>query len=661
MDPPDVSGDIEPIEPLHLPDRNKKATGVYQSFRSKMFNYKQLEEGVKKPIQSPKRQRQSQTAKANQRPYSNEDIRHTKALQGQHEEGNNLLIDLGDNNVSPASSHRSQKPKQYDAISLMEASVSEKYGYLPPPMTEQSKTVNDPFKVEPLNLMVQTTPNQLNRSFESTGSSDNSFDDRPFPPIPNRRSIGKSTKGIPDIPPRVYANVRTKPGAENTGPSEAKTCPASGTPVNNPQVYAVVSKAPASPRNNRAETCSAPQYSVPPLEDYLQSSSCVHHQQSTVSAENLCNQVNEPQPKEVDKAFSWLPDALSGLALNKEKDKCVSANLVHSVKEDKTPLKNWDCKELVPSTSSKCSPAKVSVGNSVFYDEVPVECEYMNTVEIAKDMSKGARPKAVAVSQISDTNKNDEHKENDAPPPLPPRAPIQHKYSGPPVQEVYANVPPNPTSTILPIIQDGHQMSKTHYWLLPDKDRQLAEVKPYNVSPKKQQDSFRQQQGNKDTGAGVQNQGYMATLSAPPHSYFTDGAASDPNSSAEKIGAAGGFDERSVYMNITGDTKTRPSNRPLMYSRIPSSRPQNPMGDIHEKVQGIQQQVHGVTDEECMTALQGNNWETLQAVKYLKIEQLFRLSVASREKCRKLLDLFNWNLEMAGSALLDEYSAGSSV
>ena len=42
MDPPDITGDVEPAASVHLPDRNNRRPGSYQSVR-KQYNYKQLQ------------------------------------------------------------------------------------------------------------------------------------------------------------------------------------------------------------------------------------------------------------------------------------------------------------------------------------------------------------------------------------------------------------------------------------------------------------------------------------------------------------------------------------------------------------------------------------------------------------------------------------------
>ena len=73
-----------------------------------------------------------------------------------------------------------------------------------------------------------------------------------------------------------------------------------------------------------------------------------------------------------------------------------------------------------------------------------------------------------------------------------------------------------------------------------------------------------------------------------------------------------------------------------------------------ERVAQVQGMVLGVTDEECHTALCHCHWDVHHAVRYLKVEQLFRLGIASRQHCETLLEALQWNLELASSVLLDE-------
>lgn len=68
----------------------------------------------------------------------------------------------------------------------------------------------------------------------------------------------------------------------------------------------------------------------------------------------------------------------------------------------------------------------------------------------------------------------------------------------------------------------------------------------------------------------------------------------------------------------------------------------------------IQQQVSGVTIEECQSAFHRNKGDVHSTIRELQINQLSKLGIASRQLCEKVLQTSNWNLETAASALLDE-------
>ncbi|XP_023210456.1 activated CDC42 kinase 1-like [Centruroides sculpturatus] len=76
----------------------------------------------------------------------------------------------------------------------------------------------------------------------------------------------------------------------------------------------------------------------------------------------------------------------------------------------------------------------------------------------------------------------------------------------------------------------------------------------------------------------------------------------------------------------------------------------------HSLLERIQQQVSGVTIEECYNAFHRNNGDVHSTIRDLQINQLTKLGIASRQLCEKVLQTSNWNLETAASALLDELS-----
>lgn len=76
------------------------------------------------------------------------------------------------------------------------------------------------------------------------------------------------------------------------------------------------------------------------------------------------------------------------------------------------------------------------------------------------------------------------------------------------------------------------------------------------------------------------------------------------------------------------------------------------------KVTVLQHQVHGVTVEECQAALQSSRGNVEGASRLLKVNQLALLGIANQLDCEKVLEAMNWNLELAGSVMIDEFKKG---
>lgn len=75
----------------------------------------------------------------------------------------------------------------------------------------------------------------------------------------------------------------------------------------------------------------------------------------------------------------------------------------------------------------------------------------------------------------------------------------------------------------------------------------------------------------------------------------------------------------------------------------------------------IQSEVFGVTNEDCRSALKCNNGDVEQTIKYLKVEQLFRLGVVPRDTCKQILRSNNWNLEVSSQLVVDRHRRSSQL
>uniref|UniRef100_A0A3B4BHA4 non-specific protein-tyrosine kinase n=1 Tax=Periophthalmus magnuspinnatus TaxID=409849 RepID=A0A3B4BHA4_9GOBI len=65
----------------------------------------------------------------------------------------------------------------------------------------------------------------------------------------------------------------------------------------------------------------------------------------------------------------------------------------------------------------------------------------------------------------------------------------------------------------------------------------------------------------------------------------------------------------------------------------------------------VMESVHGVTTEEVHGALQRCDWNPIRAEQHLKLEQLYSLSLCSRDDCVRILSKYQWNLQLASRYL----------
>ncbi|XP_041634723.1 non-receptor tyrosine-protein kinase TNK1 [Cheilinus undulatus] len=66
----------------------------------------------------------------------------------------------------------------------------------------------------------------------------------------------------------------------------------------------------------------------------------------------------------------------------------------------------------------------------------------------------------------------------------------------------------------------------------------------------------------------------------------------------------------------------------------------------------VMEAVHGATTEEVHIALQRSDWNPIRAEQQLKLEQLYSLSLCSREDCLRILTRYQWNLQLASRYLI---------
>nr|XP_046176729.1 LOW QUALITY PROTEIN: activated CDC42 kinase 1-like [Oncorhynchus gorbuscha] len=193
---------------------------------------------------------------------------------------------------------------------------------------------------------------------------------------------------------------------------------------------------------------------------------------------------------------------------------------------------------------------------------------------------------------------------------------------------------------ILPIVRNGRKISNTHYYLLPERPPYLDRY-----------DRFFREAENVPTGGsgGIceeRRQANTATVRPMMVNQQPQNQGGDlkPNFSSNNNTSLG------FRLGMKSSLSL-----PRVSSEGSSGRAEG--GATADGVMMVQEAVHGVTIEECQTALQNHNWNVQKAVHYLKVEQLFCLGLKTRTECLKVLEMYDWNLEVASTQLLDSYGS----
>ncbi|XP_051555597.1 activated CDC42 kinase 1-like isoform X2 [Myxocyprinus asiaticus] len=203
------------------------------------------------------------------------------------------------------------------------------------------------------------------------------------------------------------------------------------------------------------------------------------------------------------------------------------------------------------------------------------------------------------------------------------------KYAAPKVIQAQGkDKEPAKGPCILPIVRDGKKVSNTHYYLLPERPSYLDRYNKF----------FREAE------SGEEKKHFNTATVKPMVQQPVDlksNFSSNNNSSLTVSGCRGGLKNSLSVCRVSTDG---------LFSRTDSI-------GTHDKVRLVQEAVHGVTIEECQTALQNHSWNVQKAMHYLKVEQLFCLGLKTRVECHKILEMYDWNLELASTQLLDSYGS----
>ncbi|XP_061098050.1 activated CDC42 kinase 1-like isoform X2 [Conger conger] len=179
---------------------------------------------------------------------------------------------------------------------------------------------------------------------------------------------------------------------------------------------------------------------------------------------------------------------------------------------------------------------------------------------------------------------------------------------------------------ILPIVRDGKKVSSTHYYLLPERPPYLDRYDRF----------FKEAEGVEDKRAA--NTATVRPMMQQQHGELKANFSSNNNSTlaVRSVPRTTGS-----LPKLGGDTLAGRSDW---------------LG-TSDRVKLVQEAVHGVTIEECQAALQNHSWNVQRAVHYLKVEQLFCLGLKTRVECLKILEMYDWNLELASTQMLDSYGS----
>uniref|UniRef100_A0A1A7XMW6 non-specific protein-tyrosine kinase n=1 Tax=Iconisemion striatum TaxID=60296 RepID=A0A1A7XMW6_9TELE len=233
------------------------------------------------------------------------------------------------------------------------------------------------------------------------------------------------------------------------------------------------------------------------------------------------------------------------------------------------------------------------------------------------------------------------------------------KYTAPKVIQAQGKNSASKGPCILPIVHDGQKLSNTHYYLLPERPPYLDRFKRFfreaESFPAGDVEDRHIRQANMATVRPMvvntqtvqghdQGQGPIQPAELKANCFSSD------NSS--ESGSRSGMKTSISLPRVCSDGLTAP------VVTASCTRTDNG-GSSLDRVKMVQEAVHGVTIEECQDALQNHNWNVQKAVNYLKVEQLFCLGLRSRADCLKLLEMCDWDLEMASTQMLDDY--GSAI
>nr|XP_033506777.1 activated CDC42 kinase 1-like [Epinephelus lanceolatus] len=210
---------------------------------------------------------------------------------------------------------------------------------------------------------------------------------------------------------------------------------------------------------------------------------------------------------------------------------------------------------------------------------------------------------------------------------------------------------------ILPIVRDGRKVSNTHYYLLPERPPYLDRYDRFFREAESLPASGVEERPLRQANTATVRPMVVSSQTLQGHTQgqgLVQPGELKANFSSNNNSSLGGL--RSGMK--TSVSLPRVCSDGLTAAAVTASCIRTDGGwNSADRVKMVQEAVHGVTIEECQAALQNHNWNVQKAIYYLKVEQLFCLGLRSRSECLKLLEMCDWNLEVASTQMLDNYGS----
>ncbi|KAK3104507.1 hypothetical protein FSP39_003678 [Pinctada imbricata] len=666
MEPPDVTDVTENVRPTKLPDRNRK-TFQTQAMQSKQqFNYSKLvNEKPSRDVRSRHTQDFSTKNTAVVKATSSVCATYPRANKDSAPVNDKPLIDLDDDSDQQVNVVDSTTPQKMCNLNLIDSLLSntpEQCSDLPL-MDDVSKPY-DPFDVSAsIKSLYSNVGHNMQQTFPPS---------RPIrQPIVYKRvlsrdeTVSKTSSATPDraISPLESVHSVTKVEPFNTLPLQENKTDQVGNDFfkRKSEIEEKLVMLPGNALTNSPLFHGGIGTVIGGSNFQHQTSGNTHY--GTVHAFSVTKPTSQNSAK-TDKAFDWLNDALTNFSVKNAKS---------SDSREKSSIPLYD---EVPNEDDDGEGDKIRLeklrqcfnGVTPLYDEVPVEDDPC-------DMPAEIYAPQSTISNVSDPyswGSFDSDYEDDvtggataagltkslpidsAPPPLPPRDYLSSSLdSG---RGTFQK--PKTKPHIYPMVQDGQQLSHTHYFLIPPvgadtsgKNRysNTAEVRPFSVDGNQLQQKVKRSLNSSD----YQNVYSVEGLNNQRHSSQSDDLSWTKMTGMKSVGESGCSNKKKTSRKSPSGNRTSPLDIPT--SKTLNSPDLNLSSSAQrDKIFSVQKNVIGVTDDECLLALSKNHWNEDLAVKFLKIEQIFRLGAMTRENCEELLRSLQWNLELASSVLLDE-------